>query len=192
MKEIFINNYISKRKERIKDDEQRWEHIVLTDEEVEERLKKEDVYDKMYVFLFHSRYVRDKMFDRDGFKFHGFIRYLKEYDCNCDYSFEFLDYIYDNLYEKLDIYEDLIRIADRYRGKTREKCHFYDSDDSLNQYDWLLPKDFYDDWKEFEISKYIDDFIDKHNFKNNHDIRFWWFVVTYNYFAHIGIDIRKM
>ena len=59
----------------------------------------------MYVFLFHNRYVRDKMFDRDGFKFPGFIRYLKEYDCNCDYSFEFLDYIYDNLYEKLDIYE---------------------------------------------------------------------------------------
>lgn len=193
MSEFFIDNYISKRKQTIKDCEKRWENKDLTDEEVEERLNKEDMLDKAYVFFFDHRYVRDKMFDRDGFKFPGFIRYLKEFDCNCDYSFEFLNYINEQLdYKNFDIYEELLAIADRYRGRTYEDCEFYDSDGSIERYAWLLPDDFYDDETEFEISKYIDDFINKHNFKNNHDIRYWWFVVTYNYFAYIGIDIRKM
>ena len=189
MSEVFINKYISKRKE----DEKRWENKDLTDKKIEEKLDKKDVFDKTYIFLFHYEYVKDEMFDRDGFKFPGFIRYLKEFDCNCDYSFEFLNYINEELEHKnFDIYEDLIRIADEYRGRTYEDCTFYDSDGSIEKYAWLLPNDFYDNETEFEISKYIDDFINKHNFENNHDIRYWWFVVTYNYFAHIGIDIRKL
>lgn len=183
MSEIFINNYISERKQTIK----RLAKKELTNEEVEERLKEESNSKKVHIFLFDHGYVRDKMFDRDGFKFPGLIRYLKEFDCNCNCSFEFLAFIYERIhFTNLDIYEDLIEIADEYRGRRREDSYFYDSDESCDC-GWLTLNEV-----KLEISKYIDDFIDKHDFKNDHDIRNWYFAVIHNYFVHIGIDIKKL
>lgn len=183
----FIKDYIIRRNNFIINNED--DYLVVADKmSLEDYLKRESRDCKIGRFFFMLGYFYPTyIIEEDDCKIFGFTGYICNQDNNEKYDSLFLEYILNNCLESDDVYEKLMTVVKKYKGKKYEDCKFYDSDDSEDQ---DLPEDYFDNEIELDMSNYVMEFIELHNFKSHEEIKSWMLKSIDNYFDYLGLDVN--
>lgn len=183
----FIKDYIIERNNYIINNDD--DYLAVADKmSLEDFLKTETEDKKIGRFFFMlDNFYPTYIVDEDDCKIFGFTGYICNQDNNDKYDSLFLQYILNNCLDSDDVYEKLMTVVEKYKGKKYEDCNFYDSDDSEDQ---DIPREEFDNETELEMSSYVMEFIELHNFKTHEEINSWMMKSIDDYFEYIGLDIN--